>query len=76
MTSRPILLLTLCLLVTGCASSAQLAQRNEERCTARGLQPKTDAFADCILRLETESEVRKDARHREMMERSSNPFSR
>ena len=74
--SRSILLLALSVAVVGCAMTAeQVALRNNERCTARGYQPNTDAFADCIVRLETESTVRRDARHRELTETSGAPSS-
>jgi hypothetical protein len=67
--SRSILLLALSLPAAGCSTTAeQLAQRNNERCAARGYQPNTDAFNDCIVRLETERTVRADARHRELTE--------
>ena len=54
---RSILLLPLGLsvLVTGCMTTAeQTAKRNEERCVARGHQPKTDEFNDCVVRIESE----------------------
>ena len=76
MTWRSILPLALCLLLAGCASATQLAQRDGDRCAARGYQPNTDKFKDCIVRLETERQVRTDARHREMTERSSAPWAR
>jgi hypothetical protein len=76
MTFRSILPLALCLLLAGCASATQLAQRDSDRCAARGYQPNTDEFKDCIVRLETERTVRTDVRHREMMERSSAPWAR
>jgi len=71
---RPILLLALTALVAGCASSAeQLAQRNNERCAARGLQPNTDAFADCVTRLDNERDVRMQSRHRDLLEKTTVP---
>jgi hypothetical protein len=60
-------------LVTGCSSREQLAQRNQERCEARGYQPKTDAYDDCVVRLESERDVRTESRRLEMLEKSSNP---
>jgi hypothetical protein len=76
MTCRSILLLALSLLVAGCASTEQLAQRNNERCANRGFQPNTDDFKNCLVQIETERQVRLDARHREMTEKSASPFSR
>jgi hypothetical protein len=73
---RPILMLALCALTTGCITSAeQQAQRNEERCAARGYQPNTDAFKDCLVRLDTERELRMQTRRQEMLERSAVPSS-
>lgn len=66
---RPALLLVLGLLVTSCASSAQLAQRNEERCANRGFEPKSDAFSNCIVQLENERDARMESRRREMLEK-------
>ena len=72
--ARSILALTLCALATGCITTAeQQAKRKEERCVERGYQPKSDAFNDCIVRLETESTVRMDQRHREAVEKSAIP---
>jgi hypothetical protein len=70
---RPILALTLCALAAGCITTAeQQAKRNEERCVERGYQPKSDAFNDCIVRLDTERTVQ---RHREAVEKSAIPSS-
>jgi hypothetical protein len=64
----------LCLLAAGCFSTAeQLAQRNSERCAARGHQPNTKLFNDCLAQLETERDLRTEARRREMVERSAVP---
>jgi hypothetical protein len=59
---RLILTLALAMLVTGCITTAeQQAQRNEERCAARGHQPKTDAFNDCVVRIESERSQRMES---------------
>jgi hypothetical protein len=68
--------LLLAALVAGCASSEQLAQRNEERCAAQGHQPNSVAFINCVAQVDARRQDRIDARHRETVERSSNPFSR
>jgi hypothetical protein len=73
--TRFILLTLLGALLAGCTSAAQITQRNEERCQARGYQPNTDAFADCVTRLETERSVRGEQRRREMLEQSAAPPS-
>ena len=73
---RAILLLALSALVTGCITSAeQQAARNNDRCVARGYQPNTDAFNDCLVRLETERGLRMQSRHQEIIERSAAPPS-
>jgi len=63
------------LLTTGCLtiSPEQQAKRNEERCIERGYQPKTDAFADCVVRIENERADRMQQRHQEMVEKSAAP---
>ena len=73
MIRRPVLVLLLSAMAAGCSSTERLAQRNNERCEARGYQPKTDAFNDCVVRLESEREVRVESRRLEMLEKSSNP---
>jgi hypothetical protein len=64
-------LASLGLLVAGCASSSpeRMAERYKERCAARGYQPGTDAFADCLVQLESATDVRREVNRREMMER-------
>ncbi len=74
MTLRSILPLALGLLLAACASTEQAAQRDNERCVARGLQPETKNFNECMTQLETERVMRKDARYREQIEKSANPF--
>ena len=71
---RSILALALGTLVTGCITTAeQQAQRNEERCAARGYQPKTDPFKDCVVRLESERGQRMESNRRYQLEKSDNP---
>ena len=41
----------------------------------RGYQPKSDAFNDCVVRIETDRTVRMDQRHREAIEKSAIPSS-
>jgi len=73
---RPILMLALCALTSGCITSAeQQAQRNEERCVARGYKPETKEFNDCVAQVETERSLRMQTRHQEMLERSAIPSS-
>ena len=74
---RPILLLTLSVLVAGCATSPeQQAQRDNERCAARGLQSNTKAHDDCVNALVSQRDARMNARHRELVERPATPFGR
>jgi hypothetical protein len=62
-------------LVASCASSSQqTTQRFEERCAAQGLQPNSDAFANCVTQWENARQQRMDTRHREQIERSANPL--
>ena len=61
-------------LLASCSSAAQLAQRDEERCAARGLAPKTDAYSDCVVRMESERLQRIGARHQEQVEKSASPL--
>ena len=74
--SRSILALALCALTTGCITSAeQIAERNNQRCVARGYQPDTKDFNDCLARVETERSLRMQSRHQEIIERSAVPPS-
>jgi hypothetical protein len=75
---RTALLLALGATVAGCATSPeQLAQRNSDRCVARGFRPNTDDHANCVTRLDAERDARIDARHRELVERrAATPFER
>jgi hypothetical protein len=71
---RSILALALGTLVTGCITTAeQQAQRNEERCVARGYQPKTDAFNDCVVGIESERSQRMESNRRQLLEKPDNP---
>jgi hypothetical protein len=71
---RTAAVLALGLLVAGCASSAQVTQNNEERCAARGYQPKTDDFNNCVVQLEGERQQRMENNRREMMEKPFTPW--
>ena len=73
--TRFILLSILAALLAGCTSAKDVAQRNEERCLARGLQPKTDHFQDCLNQLENERDRRVETRRRDMLEQSAAPPS-
>jgi hypothetical protein len=61
--------LVLSIFLASCsAETHSVAQRNDV-CAARGHQPDTDAFSDCVVRLESERELRIDARRRELLEK-------
>ena len=71
---RSFVALALGMLVAGCLMTAeQQAQRNEERCVARGYQPKTDAFNDCVVRIETDRSQRMESNRRQLLEKPDNP---
>jgi hypothetical protein len=75
--SRAFVVLALGALVSGCLTSSpeRVAERNSERCVARGHQPNTKEFDDCMTRIETERGLRMQSRHQEMLERSAAPPS-
>ena len=71
---RTILLLALSVLATGCVTTAeQQAKHNEERCVARGYKPGTDEFADCVVRVDSERDLRMEKNRRELMEKPDGP---
>jgi hypothetical protein len=75
MTRNLLLLSMLAALLVGCASAKDIAERNEERCRARGLEPKTDRYEECLRQLETERDTRMEKRRREELERPAIPPS-
>ena len=56
-----------------CATNAQ---RDNERCAARGLEPTSDAYKNCLVDLESERRSRMETRHRDFLERSASPLNR
>jgi len=57
-------------LVAACGTTAeQQVQRDDERCTARGLKPTTKEHDDCVSSLQSQRDVRMQQRHRELVER-------
>jgi hypothetical protein len=75
MTRSILLLSVLAALLVGCTSAKDIAVRNEERCKARGLEPKTDKYEDCLRQLENERDSRMESRRREQLEQSAVPPS-
>jgi hypothetical protein len=76
MSCRSIVLLALGLMAVGCASSETIAQRNQQRCVNRGLQPGTKDFNDCLAQVETDRLVRMDDRRLDMLRQPANPTGR
>ena len=72
---RTTLLLALLVPLAGCVTSSpeQIAQRNNDRCIARGYKPGTDEFADCVVRVDSERDQRMERNRRDLMERPSDP---
>ncbi len=70
-------LLSLGVLLSACAASPErTAERNRDRCIAAGHREGTDAFAGCLAQIETNSDVRREANRRFMMEsRPDTPLS-
>ena len=75
MTRSFLLLCVLAALLAGCASAKDIAARNEERCQARGLGPKTDRYEECLRQLENERDARMESRRREQLEQPAIPPS-
>jgi hypothetical protein len=67
------LLLLFGLVLAGCTSAAQLAERDKERCAARGLAPNTDNYANCLLQVEGERTARTEQRRRYEIEKTFDP---
>jgi uncharacterized protein YecT (DUF1311 family) len=67
---RTIVVLVLSALVAACAMTAeQQAQRDGDRCTARGLQVNSKAHDECITGLQNQRDARLQQRHQELVER-------
>ena len=73
MTRSLLLLSILAALLAGCASAKDIAARNQERCQARGLEPKTDRYEECLRQLENERDARMESRRREQLEQPAIP---
>jgi hypothetical protein len=59
--------------LAGCTSAEQLAKRDQERCSDRGLAPNSDLYANCLLQLEGERSNRMEQRRRENLEKPFDP---
>jgi uncharacterized protein YecT (DUF1311 family) len=75
---RFICMAVVCALAAACAVTAeQQAQRDNERCSARGLQPESKAHDDCVSALANQRDARMQRGHRELVERPApTPYSR
>jgi uncharacterized protein YecT (DUF1311 family) len=64
-------------LVAACAASPeQQAQRDDERCAARGYKPDTKEHSECLTSLASQRDMRLQRRHQELVERPSTPDRR
>ncbi len=71
---RSLLLLSLlAATLAACASAKDIEARNEERCQARGLEPNTKNYNDCLTQLEAERSARMEQRRREALEQPAIP---
>jgi hypothetical protein len=67
---RTLVLLALSLPLANCVTTEeQLAQRDNARCTARGLQPNTKPFEECLAQVASDRLTRMENNRRDMMER-------
>ncbi len=72
--TRSLLRLFPCLLIlavslAACASTKEeIEARNEARCKARGLEPNTKNYEDCMIQVESERTARMEQRRREQIE--------
>lgn len=78
--TRPFLLLSPAILLlaaslAACSTAKDIEARNEARCQARGLEPNTDNYANCLRQLENERDTRMEQRRREQLEQSAVPPS-
>jgi hypothetical protein len=73
---RSIVVLMLSGLVAACAMTAeQQVARDDERCTARGLQPQSKAHDECVSGLQRQRDTRMQQRHRDLVEqRAPTPY--
>ena len=72
---RLLAVLALGALTSGCLTTSpeQAAKRNEERCVNRGYKPGTPDFQDCVVRIESEADQRRESNRRYEMEKPGGP---
>jgi hypothetical protein len=71
--TRPLLrlspsLLLLAASLAACTSAKDIEARNEARCQARGLEPNTKNYEDCMRQVDAERSARMEQRRREQVE--------
>lgn len=72
--TRTVLLLTvLAASLAACTSAKDIEARNEERCQARGFEPNSKLYNDCLSQLEAERSARMEQRRREALEKPAIP---
>jgi hypothetical protein len=73
MTRTALLLSLLAATLAACASAKDAEARNEQRCTARGFEPNSKLYNDCLSQLEAERGARMEQRRREALEKPAIP---
>lgn len=60
---RTVAMIGLALLMSGCMTAAEVRAADEQKCRSYGFRPKTDAFAECLQRIDLfrRAELRNDA---------------
>jgi hypothetical protein len=49
---RPAALAAVAIVLAGCQTAEEVRARDENRCVAYGFRPRTDAFAECLQRID------------------------
>jgi hypothetical protein len=64
MFSRLIVLAATALVIAGCQTAAEMRAADENRCLSYGFRPNTDAFAECLQRIDLDrrAELRQASR--------------
>lgn len=72
--TRTLLLLTvLAASLAACASAKDNEARDEARCQARGLEPNTKNYEECMRQVDAERSARMEQRRREALEKPAIP---
>ena len=73
MTRSFLLLSLLAASLAACTSTKDIEARNEQRCQARGFEPNSKLYNDCLSQLEAERSSRMEQRRREALEQPAIP---